>query len=122
IMPVISYSSIQELTNELNQQPVPLAAYVFSENQDTIRYLEKEIHSSAFSLNQVIRHAAHAEIPFGGLKESGFGSYHGLTSFETFSFQKVFYEQKNRKSLSQQYPPYRSKQLDLLRKFRKRLF
>lgn len=122
IMPVIPYSSIQELKNELNQQPVPLAAYVFSENQDTIRYLEKEIRSSAFSLNQVIRHAAHAEIPFGGLKESGFGSYHGLTSFETFSFQKVFYEQKNKKSLSQQYPPYRSKQLDLLRKFRKRLF
>lgn len=122
IMPVISYSSIEALTKRLNQQPVPLAAYVFSQNPGTIDYLKKRLSSSAFSLNQVIRHAAHSDIPFGGLKESGFGAYHGSVSFETFSFHKVFYQQKNTKSLSQQYPPYTAKQLKWLKKFRKRLF
>ena len=122
ILPVIPYSSIESLTTELQSQPVPLVTYVFSTNKASHRYLNRRLRSGAFSVNQVIRHAARSEVPFGGVKESGFGNYHGFASLQTFSYQKVYYEQKNTRSLQQQYPPYHDSQLKGLKKWRKWLF
>lgn len=122
ILPVIPYSSIESLINELLMQPVPLVTYVFSKNKASIKNIEQQLRSGAFSVNQIIRHAAHSSVPFGGVKESGFGNYHGFAGLQAFSYQKVYYEQKNTRSLPQQYPPYRSSQLKRLKKWRKWLF
>lgn len=122
ILPIVPYSSLESLTAELQSQPVPLVTYAFSTDKMSIRYLSRHLRSGAFSVNQVIRHAAQTAIPFGGVKESGFGNYRGFASLQTFSYQKVYYEQKNTRSLPQQYPPYNESQLKGLKKWRKWLY
>lgn len=122
ILPVIPYRSVKTIADHLSKKEVPLVTYVFSRDEKKIDYLNQRLRSGSFSVNQVIRFAARPTIPFGGLKESGFGRYHGRASIETFSFQHVFYKQKNTSSLKQQYPPYQMNQLKVLKKWRKRLF
>lgn len=122
ILPVIPYHSLTSLVQDLQQKPVPLVTYVFSQDSKVVHLLEQQLSSGAFSLNQVIRFAANPEIPFGGLQESGFGRYHGQSSFKTFSCQRVVYAQRSLFALPQQYPPYRMEQLKWLKKWRRRLF
>lgn len=122
ILPIIPYSTIEALGAELQLKPVPLVLYLFSQDKANIKYTARRLRSGALSVNQVIRHAARSGIPFGGVKESGFGRYHGFASIQAFSYQKVYYEQKNTKSLPHQYPPYHKNQLKRLRKWQKWLF
>lgn len=122
ILPVIPYDSLDEVVAELRQLPAPLVIYVFSSKQQTIRELESGLESGAVSINRVISHAANPYLPFGGKGKSGMGRYHGLASFQAFSYQRSRYIQKPQVSFPQQYPPYPKNGVRGLRKIRKHLF
>ena len=122
ILPVVPYDSLEEVVVHLQDLPSPLVVYLFSSDENTIEYVENELESGAFSLNEVITYAASSHLPFGGKGSSGMGRYHGLASYQTFSYQRTHYTKKPRFSLRQQYPPYSKKGVKALRKLLKRIF
>ena len=69
--------------------------------------------------NDCIIHLASSELGFGGVGESGMGSYHGKIGFETFSHKKSIVDKALWFDLPLRYQPYDEKAKDLLEKFLK---
>ncbi|CUS10471.1 unnamed protein product [Tuber aestivum] len=62
----------------------PLALYIFSAKREEEEKILKNIRSGGATVNDVLFHAAIPSIPFGGVGESGTGSYRGKASFDAF--------------------------------------
>lgn len=122
ILPIIPYDTVDEVLEEYQDLPIPLVAYLFTENEEMVEKVKNELASSALSVNQVLMHASSPNIPFGGKGQSGLGNYHGENSFNTFTHERVLYSKKGQLNMSLQFPPYKEEALALLRQFRKQLY
>lgn len=122
ILPIVPYQNIEEITGKYQKMPVPLVAYLFSEDQETSDYVREHLESGTLSINEVLVHASSPEVPFGGKGQSGIGNYHGKASFETFTYPRTVYEKKTLVDLPQQFPPYADEALDALRRLRRRIY
>lgn len=116
IFPIITYENIDEIEKIVNRNPNPLAFYLFSNNKKTIDYLTKKINFGGCSINDTLSHLIGGYLPFGGVKESGHGHYHGFSSFETFSHQKSIFKKSTHFDINIKYPPYDDKKKKLIRK------
>ena len=122
ILPVIPYKDTEKLLIDLEKLPTPLVVYYFGDEKSEVYQKVKRLESGAFSVNQVVRYIGDSRLPFGGVKGSGFGRYHGKSSIQTFTYEKVFYKQSTLFDWKRQYPPYDEKDISWLIKFRKWLF
>ena len=122
ILPVIPYNDTKKLLIDLEKLPTPLVVYYFGDGKSDVYEKVKKLESGAFSVNQVVRYIGDSRLPFGGVKGSGFGRYHGKSSIQTFTYEKVFYKQSTLFDWKRQYPPYDDKDISWLIKFRKWLF
>lgn len=89
ILPVLTYSNIQEVIGYVNARPRPLALYIMSKNSTLINELLHKTHSGGVSINDSAMHVAADDAPFGGVGNSGIGHYHGHEGFLTFSKAKT---------------------------------
>ncbi len=87
ILPVIPFDDLDETMIALDQKPVPLAFYIFTGNMKTARYISSLARFGAACINDTILHLANPRLPFGGMGESGMGTYHGLAGFKAFSHE-----------------------------------
>lgn len=94
VLPLISYSSDTELLEKLKQIETPLSLYIFSKRKAFVEQMLNEIPSGGVGINSVILQFANHHLPFGGLRESGLGRYHGYFGFLEFSHQRAVIEQK----------------------------
>ena len=88
ILPVIKYKNMEDIKHYISKHKNPLALYVFSENK---AFSEEVITRFSFGggcVNDTISHVASNYLPFGGIGSSGMGSYHGKSSFDTFTHSK----------------------------------
>ena len=116
ILPVISYEHFEEILETIAQLPQhPLACYIFSESSAVQNELMSMIQFGGGCINHCIQHIANSNLPFGGVGESGIGSYHGLDGFIRFSHQKSIMKAVTWFDPSLIYPPYRGK-LNIMRK------
>ena len=67
-------------------------------------------------VNECIMHITSESMPFGGVGNSGMGSYHGKKSFETFSHYKSILK-KGKVELPLKYPPYSNGKLKIVKWF-----
>ncbi|MDR6489228.1 aldehyde dehydrogenase (NAD+) [Chryseobacterium vietnamense] len=88
VLPVMTYSDIEEALEEINSRPKPLALYVFSEDQKFADYVLNHTTSGDAEINSAIIHVGSHYLPFGGVGTSGMGKYHGKFSFECFSHSR----------------------------------
>lgn len=88
ILPIISYSHLDEAIAQIVKRPKPLALYLFTSNKDVQDKVLTEVSFGGGCINDTITHVANPRLPFGGVGHSGIGSYHGRYSFETFSHMK----------------------------------
>ncbi|MGI2750941.1 aldehyde dehydrogenase [Bacillus cytotoxicus] len=93
LLPIIEYEEIEEVIETIQQQPKPLALYVFSENKQIQKQVTTNISYGGGCINDVVYHLATPYLPFGGVGSSGLGSYHGEQSFQTFSHYKSILSQ-----------------------------
>ncbi len=117
ILPIITYEDLDIMLEELRRKPKPLALYIFSNSKSTQDIILSKISSGGVCINDTIMHITPNNLPFGGVGNSGMGSYHGKKSFETFSHQRSVLNRKTYFDLSQRYPPYTTKTLKLLKLF-----
>ncbi|MEG3439780.1 aldehyde dehydrogenase [Pannus brasiliensis CCIBt3594] len=109
ILPAIEYTDIQEAIDLINSKPKPLALYLFSKNTSLQRRILTSTSSGGICINDTILHAALSEMPFGGVGDSGMGSYHGKKTFETFSHFKSVLAKPFWLDLPWRYAPYAGK-------------
>lgn len=118
IMPILTFHDFSEIVQKLTSLPHPLALYYFGNNKEHIKIVENNIAFGGGAINDVIMHLVSHRLPFGGVGESGMGSYHGKKSFEIFSHQKSMLK-KRKLELDLKYPPHtksRTKILNFLTK------
>jgi len=121
ILPVIEYSDISEVIDIVNNRfGKPLALYVFTENNSFAEEILAKTSSGGGCVNETLMHLGNANLPFGGVGESGMGAYHGEDSFTTFSHQKSILKKSTLIDLKIRYAPY-GKNLPILKKLMKYL-
>lgn len=95
ILPVLPYDDAAQVIAQVRRGPKPLAFYPFTHNRPLVQRLIHEVPAGGVSVNDALFHVAQADLPFGGIGESGMGHYHGREGFETFSQLKpVFYQSR----------------------------
>ena len=119
VLPVLVYDEFEELFSLLSQRQKPLALYIFSESLGNIEAVTSRIRYGGGCVNDTIIHLATSEMGFGGVGESGMGSYHGKTGFDAFSHNKSIVDKKTWLDLPMRYRPYSSFNEKLIRFFLK---
>ena len=88
VLPLKTYSRIDEAIEYVNRHSRPLALYYFGNNARERREVLQRTISGGASVNETLMHALVEELPFGGIGASGIGAYHGEIGFQTFSHRK----------------------------------
>jgi aldehyde dehydrogenase (NAD+) len=109
ILPVIPYRDLDEVIQTINGRSPPLALYIFSSSEATIRRLLDETQSGGVAINDTLLQFAHPGLPFGGIHTSGIGRGHGHWGFLEFSNQRAVLRQHWRFGLATLFHPPTSK-------------
>lgn len=88
ILPILTFSSIEEVIDKQKSLPKPLALYVFSKSKKTQRRILEELSFGSGCINDTLLQISSSHLPFGGVGESGMGKVHGKSSFDTFTHYK----------------------------------
>ena len=89
ILPIVTVPDLDAAIDFINDRDKPLALYVFSESDQTRGRIAAETSSGGLGHGLPLAHLTVSDLPFGGVGESGMGSYHGRYSIETFSHRKA---------------------------------
>ncbi|MEV5386828.1 aldehyde dehydrogenase family protein [Streptomyces sp. NPDC052721] len=89
VLPIVTVPGLDEAIDFINDRDKPLALYVFSESAETRDRIAAETSSGGLGHGLPLAHLTVSDLPFGGVGESGMGSYHGRYSIETFSHRKA---------------------------------
>ena len=88
ILPVIGFSNLDIVIEEVKRRPKPLSCYIYSKSKKEINKLLQEISFGGGSINDSVTYYSNSKLPFGGVGFSGIGNYHGKVGFSTFSHYK----------------------------------
>ncbi|KOP24121.1 aldehyde dehydrogenase [Hapalosiphon sp. MRB220] len=116
ILSIIEYTDISEAIALINSQPKPLAFYLFSNNKNLQQKVLHTTSSGTVCLNETVMHIGVSSLPFGGVGDSGIGSYHGKFSFDTFSHHKSILSNPFWLDLKWRYAPYTKGKLSFLKR------
>ena len=97
--------------------PCPLALYLFSASRRNISYVKERVSFGGGCINDTLIHLATSAMGFGGVGESGMGSYHGKHGFETFTHRKSIVDKKTFPDLPMRYQPYAAWKDKMIRMF-----
>ncbi|MET8681790.1 aldehyde dehydrogenase family protein [Streptomyces sp. NPDC004647] len=89
ILPIVEVAGLDEAIDFINDRDKPLALYAFTESDTTRERLAADTSSGGLGFGLPLAHLTISDLPFGGVGESGMGSYHGRYSLETFSHRKA---------------------------------
>ncbi|MCX5529622.1 aldehyde dehydrogenase family protein [Streptomyces sp. NBC_00006] len=92
ILPIVTTTDLSAAIDFINDRDKPLALYVFTDSDTTRQRLAAETSSGGLGFGLPLAHLTVSDLPFGGVGESGMGSYHGRYSIETFSHRKAVLE------------------------------
>lgn len=106
ILPVLTYRTLDEVVERISAAGKPLALYLFSRREEAVRRVLRETSSGGAAVNDVVIHLANPNLPFGGVGESGQGSYHGWYGFRTFSHERSVLRQGRASLAAAFHPPY----------------
>ncbi|MDY7020790.1 MAG: aldehyde dehydrogenase [Cyanobacteriota bacterium] len=109
ILPILDYNDLGEAIAQVNAHPKPLALYFFSKNKAKQQRVLQETSSGSVGLNDTVMQFSGSYLPFGGVGESGIGSYHGKASFDLFSHYKSVLKNSFWIDLNLRYAPYKGK-------------
>ena len=119
ILPILCFDSLPEAICFVKQRPRPLALYLFTRDKTTQRAVLRSVSFGGGCINDTIIHLATHHMGFGGVGDSGMGSYHGRRSFETFTHEKSIVSKALWMDLPFRYHPYSAKKERMVRRFLK---
>ena len=114
LMPVLTYENIDDVIDVINERDNPLALYIFANDKKLIKHVTTSTQYGGGCINDVVIHLATSYMGFGGVGESGMGSYHGKIGFDTFTHYKSIVDKKTWLDLPMRYHPFNNKFYDKL--------
>jgi aldehyde dehydrogenase (NAD+) len=115
ILPVITFTSREEVLEWIGRSPYPLALYVFTSSRKTADAYIEQIRFGGGCVNNTLIHLGNPDLPFGGVGTSGIGQYHGEHGFLAFSRIKSILRTPTWFDVPFWYAPYRN-HVQLIRK------
>jgi aldehyde dehydrogenase (NAD+) len=100
IVPVVTYQSLDEVIAFISGRDKPLALYIYSNTPGNIERILQRTSSGGVTVNGFFSHYLENQLPFGGVNQSGMGSYHGIYGFRAFSHERALYVQEGRPQAS----------------------
>lgn len=117
VLPLMSYSDLGEAIKKIQSRPKPLALYLFSKDSSVQDRVLSNVSFGGACVNDTMVHLTNPNLPFGGVGESGVGSYHGRKSFDLFSHMKSVMVKPFWGDATMRYAPYTDWKLKLIRFF-----
>ncbi len=106
ILPVVAYDTLDDAIRFINAGPKPLALYCFSHDRAERETLLRRTYSGGVTINDWGWHAFNHDEPFGGVGNSGMGSYHGIEGFRELSHARTVFKRHRLFPTGLFYPPY----------------
>ncbi len=115
VLPILTYSSLDEAIAFIRKREKPLALYIFSKDKAAIGKVHSSVSFGGGCVNDTVIHLSNPRLPFGGVGASGMGAYHGRRSFESFTRRKSIVNEATWIDLPIRFAPFGNK-IRLLRK------
>ena len=109
ILPIIEYDNLADAIHGIRQLPKPLAAYMFTENEEAANYFIESLPFGGGCINDTVSHVGNTNLPFGGVGSSGMNAYHGKASFDVFTHAKAIMQRSTKIPMRLALPPYTNK-------------
>jgi aldehyde dehydrogenase (NAD+) len=91
LLPAMTYEDLDDAIAYIESRDKPLALYVYSDNKTNVQKVLNKTSSGGVTVNGVFSHYLENQLPFGGVNQSGMGSYHGYFGFKAFSHERAIY-------------------------------
>ncbi|AMO25576.1 coniferyl aldehyde dehydrogenase [Ramlibacter tataouinensis] len=106
VLPVVPYSTHEEAIEFIRSRPRPLALYCFSHDAAARAEVLRRTHSGGVTINDWAWHVVNHDAPFGGIGNSGMGTYHGVEGFRELSHARTVFKRHRWFPIGLFYPPY----------------
>ncbi len=116
LLPVITYTNLDDVIQKIKARPKPLSCYIFTDDDKIKDKILTEISFGGGAVNDALMHITNSNLPFGGVGNSGIGSYHGEAGFSTFSHYKSVLEKSFWLEPPLKYPPYSKTKLSWIKR------
>ncbi len=116
ILPVLTFSEIDEVFTNVRKFDKPLSLYVFTSSSKTKNRVLNELSFGGGAVNEAVMHVSNPHLPFGGVGTSGIGSYHGKAGFDCFTHYKSIIDKPTWIELPIKFSPYSKTKLTWLRR------
>lgn len=91
VLPVMTYDTLDQVIGYIEARDKPLALYMYSDDEANVQKVISRTSSGGVTVNGVFSHYLENQLPFGGVNQSGMGSYHGYFGFKAFSHERAIY-------------------------------
>lgn len=118
VLPVIAYDKLADVIQLMAHQPKPLALYLFSKSKKVQRKILWRVSFGGGCINDTVVHLVNPNLGFGGVGDSGMGTYHGKHTFDVFTHEKSIVSKGGFLDFSLRYRPYTKGKMFFLKKFR----
>ncbi|MDF1816786.1 MAG: aldehyde dehydrogenase family protein [Verrucomicrobiales bacterium] len=109
LLPVMTFSSEEEIIERLKARGHPLALYLFSRSSRFTGKFTEALPSGSVGINDAGKQTSNLELPFGGVGSSGMGRYRGKFGFDSFTYQRPVSRRWFIKDVFKIQPPYAGK-------------
>src|SRR4051794_17148660 len=82
VLPVLRYTEFDDAIRRANDTPYGLGSSIWTHDVRRIHRVAQDVDAGMTWVNQI--HYGYDELPFGGLKDSGFGKEHGLEAMDSY--------------------------------------
>jgi coniferyl-aldehyde dehydrogenase len=106
ILPVIPYDTVDDAVRYMHLGPRPLAMYLFGHDAAARETILRRTHAGGVTINDWGWHVLNHDAPFGGIGNSGMGTYHGVEGFRELSHAKAVFKRHRLFPIGLFYPPY----------------
>ncbi|MCY0901043.1 MAG: aldehyde dehydrogenase family protein [Firmicutes bacterium] len=122
LLPILPFSTEQEAIDLANDSSFGLGASVFSKDVRRANELALKLKTGTCYVNDVVRNLANMQLPFGGMKASGIGRYHGPEGLHAFTQTQAVMIDRGRRKTMPHYFPYKRRTYELLKRLMRLLY
>jgi len=121
LLPIIEYRDLDQVIGQINDNPKPLALYLWSKDKANIDRVLKNTTAGGTCINHTVVQFLHGNLPFGGVNNSGIGNGHGLYGFKAFSHERAVVRTRimGAKLFFPPFTPFTLKVIGLIKKLAK---
>ncbi|MCX4028128.1 aldehyde dehydrogenase family protein [Endozoicomonas sp. SM1973] len=122
VIALLPFSNEKQLVTQLNQLPYGLSASIWSRDLSRAKRMASALQVGAVSINNVMLTEGNPALPFGGVKQSGFGRAKGKEGLLAFTRSKSILVDKQSNKIEPNWYPYTLKKYQLFQQLIDTLF